>query len=256
MRRAARAVVRACCLRPCGGKVAGQAKQTAGDGQLGDNSGEFGGKQIGRRASDPDRLDRICELDDQQDDNMLASVPTQRDANRPEYESQRNLISPSTGSSSLANGAGRIPVDAHADGPSKDDNRGQNFGKEGSARRSSTRPQSRVAQATLVLGAGGDNQSHVIRPRTANIKQLKNKLQRVSSGLETITERQEEQALAMSQGGNRNMLVDIEESHSFSLRNYSQKGSARNLENTCGRLGERLGELSGLSNYSKIKADT
>ena len=47
------------------------------------------------------------------------------------------------------------------------------------------------------------------------------------------------------------MLVDIEESHSFSLRNYNQKGSNRNLENTSGW----PGELSGLSNYSKIKAD-
>ena len=57
----------------------------------------------------------------------------------------------------------------------------------------------------------------------------------------------------MSQGGS--MPVDIEASHSFSLRNYSQKGSHRNLEGTAGRLGERLGELSGLSNYSKAKAE-
>ena len=91
----------------------------------------------------------------------------------------------------------------------------------------------------------------MIRPRTANIKQIKQRLHRVSSGLETITEKQEEQAMAMSQGGNMGM-GDIEESHSFSLRNYNQVGSNRNLENSIGRQGE---VHSGLSNYSKIKAE-
>ena len=108
---------------------------------------------------------------------------------------------------------------------------------------------SRVS-SVLVLGTGGDNQSHVIRPRTANIQKLKSRLHRVSSGLETITEKQEEQIIMNSQGNNYGG-TDFEESHSFSLRNFNQM-SNKNLENSFAR----LGEASGLSNYSKIKADT
>ena len=57
--------------------------------------------------------------------------------------------------------------------------------------------------------------------------------------------------MAMSQGGNMG-LVDIEESHSFSLRGYNQVASNKNLENSIGRQGE---VHSGLSNYSRIKAE-
>ena len=61
------------------------------------------------------------------------------------------------------------------------------------------------AAQVLTLAAGGDNQSHVSRPKTANLGKVKtanNFLKRVNSQLETITEKNpaEEDAIAMSQG--------------------------------------------------------
>ena len=61
----------------------------------------------------------------------------------------------------------------------------------------------KMAEKILTLGAGFDNQNHVTRPRTAQIfKQTSNTLKRVTSQLETITEKgnNEEDAVAMSQG--------------------------------------------------------
>ncbi len=57
---------------------------------------------------------------------------------------------------------------------------------------------SRVAKV-LTLGAGGDDQSHVSRPRTAKTTQNSN-FKRPDSKLETITERNpaEEEAIAVS----------------------------------------------------------
>ena len=57
------------------------------------------------------------------------------------------------------------------------------------------------AAKVLTLAAGGDNQSHVTRPRTANVQNIKkqnNLLKRVNSQLETITENNiaEEDAVA------------------------------------------------------------
>jgi hypothetical protein len=73
----------------------------------------------------------------------------------------------------------------------------------------------------LKFGAGGDDQSHVTRPKTAvdNSKATRT-LNRVNSELETITEKQkEEDILAASQGIELNRF-EIDESHSFSLRNF------------------------------------
>ena len=84
------------------------------------------------------------------------------------------------------------------------------------------------AAQVLTLAAGGDNQSHVTRPRTANVQGIKNNLliKRVNSQLETITENgmAEEDNIAVSQG-QQQMLhgqFDIEASHSFSLRTYGK----------------------------------
>ena len=115
----------------------------------------------------------------------------------------------------------------------------------------------KIAQV-LTLGAGGDNQSHVTRPRTAKVgtANVSNTLKRVNSQLETITEQQpaEEGLIAQSHGFNAQGF-DIEASHSFSLRNYGKdKMSAQLIESL--KEGADGGKESQLSNYSKIHADS
>ena len=85
------------------------------------------------------------------------------------------------------------------------------------------------AAQVLTLAAGGDNQAHVTRPRTASVQGIKNNLliKRVNSQLETITENggAEEDNIAVSQGQQPHILhgqFDIEASHSFSLRTYGK----------------------------------
>ena len=114
----------------------------------------------------------------------------------------------------------------------------------------------------LTLGAGGDNQSHVTRPRTAKTTQNSNK-KRADSKLETITERNpaEEEAIAgVSQAALQSQLgtFDIEASHSFSMRNFGkyEKSSAAIVAYNDIEGGAGGGKESSLSNYSRIQAES
>ena len=77
-------------------------------------------------------------------------------------------------------------------------------------------------------------------------------MQNVCNQLETITEKHpaEEDAIAMSQQVGT-FYLDIEASHSFSLRNYGKdKASTGKIDNVKSELED--GKGSELSNYSKI----
>ena len=76
-----------------------------------------------------------------------------------------------------------------------------------------------MSNQVLVLGAGGDNQSHVSRPKTASsMNRTSQFLAKVQKGLDTITEKYDEEAIIASHGATGKF--EIESSHSFSLRNY------------------------------------
>lgn len=110
----------------------------------------------------------------------------------------------------------------------------------------------------LILGAGGDNQAHVTRPRTAQPslpQEPSQGVKRVNSQLETITEKvQEEGAFAKSQGFKAGGF-DIEASHSFSMRNFGkEKPSVQFLESI--KAEGDGGKESAMSNYSRIRDES
>ncbi len=109
----------------------------------------------------------------------------------------------------------------------------------------------------LTLGTGGDNQAHVTRPRTAKAGQPSDsnrKLKSVTNQLETITEKaQAEEGIAVL--SQRLDGFDIEGSHSFTLRNFGkERQSNPYMESMKADL--EGGKESGMSNYSKIYADS
>ena len=127
-----------------------------------------------------------------------------------------------------------------------------------------------IASKVLTFGAGGDNQAHVVRPRTAQVKQQRqssnpsddNSMKRVNSflkynELETITEKQpaEEDALAQSQKNKVYGKFDIEASHSFSLRNYGKDKSSIQLIESVKDNPDLMGRESSRSNYSRMQAE-
>ena len=85
MRKVMRAIFRACCLRPCGRRVIDKEV-------LADNY-EFDGKQLELRPCELNRIDKISEVDDQQNNDLFGSAKSQKEA-----ETQRKLMSPPTGS--------------------------------------------------------------------------------------------------------------------------------------------------------------
>ena len=91
------------------------------------------------------------------------------------------------------------------------------------------RSTSQFSRKVLTLGTGGDNQSHVIRPHTASYINRNNQvLAKARRGLDTITEKQDEDAIMASHGATGKF--EIESSHSFSLRNFNPRGSVMNLD--------------------------
>ena len=121
---------------------------------------------------------------------------------------------------------------------------------------------SRIA-GVLTLGAGGDDQNHVTRPKTAKSTQNEAAIfKRPDSKLETITERNpaEEEAVAMSQAL-QSGTFDIEASHSFSMRNFgkherSNAALAVFHESHKAANGLESGKESSMSNYSRIQAES
>ena len=116
-----------------------------------------------------------------------------------------------------------------------------------------------IAKKVLTLGAGGDDQGHVTRPRTAQVnhgRRISNATRRANLKLETITEnnKAEEEQVALSQQDNNIFnKFDIEASHSFSLRNFGKDKSSQQLIDTLkDNNADIAGRESSQSNYSKI----
>eukprot|EP00347_Sterkiella_histriomuscorum_P012782 403367241 len=87
--------------------------------------------------------------------------------------------------------------------------------------------------SVIKFGAGGDDQSHVQNPLSKSVslnKQRVNNINRIlnknKSELETIHEKIREEDVAQSVGGFNMKNIDIEESYSFSLRNYNASKSS------------------------------